>query len=79
MHIETLQAVENIAQAGGRIVITFVPTNNKPIPAFEEKTVKEKEQEKKEAYKKDTDTGKDRTGGRTLWQGICRSSETLAC
>jgi hypothetical protein len=59
MHKETLQAIEGIAQAGGRIVITFAPTDNKPVPPVEKKTSKEKEQE--ETEKKDADTGKDKT------------------
>jgi hypothetical protein len=57
MHRETLRAIEDIAQAGGRIVITFVSTDNRPVPPSKEITVKEKE----EIEKTDTDTGKDKT------------------
>ena len=52
---DTLRVIEDIAQAGGRIVITLVPTDKKFTPPAEEKTSKEK------AEKKDADTGKDKT------------------
>jgi hypothetical protein len=62
MHKETLRAIEDIAQAGGRIVITFAPTDNKPIPPSVEKTSKENEKENTgaETEKEDTETGIDK-------------------